>query len=42
MAAGDKVTVAALHAGQTNGNGTSFAAPFVSATAALLNSVSRR
>jgi type VII secretion-associated serine protease mycosin len=36
MAAGDKVTVAALHAGQTTGDGTSFAAPFVSATAALL------
>ena len=36
MAAGDKITVAALHTGQTNGDGTSFAAPFVSATAALL------
>lgn len=36
MAAGDKVTVAALHSGQTNGDGTSYAAPFVSATVALL------
>jgi len=36
MAAGDHVTVAALHAGQTTAQGTSYAAPFVAATAALL------
>jgi membrane-anchored mycosin MYCP len=36
MAAGDGVTVAALHAGHTLGAGTSYATPFVAATAALL------
>lgn len=36
MAAGDKVTSAALHSGQTTVSGTSFAAPFVAATAALI------
>jgi membrane-anchored mycosin MYCP len=36
MAVGDRVTVAARHAGHTAGQGTSYAAPFVSATAALI------
>jgi membrane-anchored mycosin MYCP len=36
MAAGDKVTADALHAGQTSVSGTSFATPFVAATAALI------
>jgi subtilisin family serine protease len=35
-AAGDGVTMAAPRGGHTSGNGTSYAAPFVSATAALL------
>jgi len=36
MAAGDKITVAALDSGLTTGNGTSYATPFVAATAALI------
>jgi membrane-anchored mycosin MYCP len=36
MAAGTQLTVAARRAGQTTQQGTSFAAPFVSATAALI------
>jgi membrane-anchored mycosin MYCP len=36
MAAGDKITVAARHAGHTTGQGTSYAAPFVAATVALI------
>jgi len=36
MAAGSKVTMARLPTGQTVGDGTSFAAPFVAATAALI------
>jgi membrane-anchored mycosin MYCP len=36
MAAGDKVTSTALHSGQTTVSGTSFATPFVAATAALI------
>ena len=36
MAAGDTVTVAARQAGHTTAQGTSFATPFVAATAALL------
>ncbi|BFU44650.1 hypothetical protein KRMM14A1004_28870 [Krasilnikovia sp. MM14-A1004] len=36
MAAGVDVTMAAPHSGHTAGKGTSFAAPFVAATAALL------
>ena len=36
MATGNQVTYAALHAGQTTGDGTSYAAPFVAATAALI------
>jgi membrane-anchored mycosin MYCP len=35
-AAGDQLTVAARTAGQTTGQGTSYAAPFVAATAALI------
>jgi membrane-anchored mycosin MYCP len=36
MAAGDKITVAARRAGHTTGQGTSYAAPFVAATVALI------
>jgi membrane-anchored mycosin MYCP len=36
MAAGDKITTAALHSGLTSQDGTSFATPFVAATAALI------
>jgi membrane-anchored mycosin MYCP len=36
VAAGDQLTVAARRSGQTTGQGTSFAAPFVAATAALI------
>jgi membrane-anchored mycosin MYCP len=36
MAVGDRVTVAARRAGHTAGQGTSYATPFVSATAALI------
>ena len=36
MATGDKITVAARGAGHTTGQGTSYAAPFVAATAALI------
>jgi type VII secretion-associated serine protease mycosin len=36
MAVGDRVTVAARRAGHTAGQGTSYAAPFVAATAALI------
>ena len=36
MAAGDKITVTALRSGLTTGNGTSYATPFVAATAALI------
>jgi membrane-anchored mycosin MYCP len=36
VAAGDQLTVAARRSGQTTGQGTSYAAPFVAATAALI------